>query len=294
MPSAADLGCGVLSAHAQSHARHHRGPGQRALPRGDDVRRHGQPGPRRVRRRSSTARSTPGSTSSTRRTSTLAASPRPSSARRSPGAATTSCWRRSSTARWARARTCPGNSRRWIVREVEDSLRRLGTDWIDVYQVHRPDPRDRHRGHPGGARRPRPRRQDPLRRVLDVPRRADRRGPLGGRPPGRRALPHRAAAVLDLRPRHRAGSAPDVRALRDGRARVEPAERRLAHRALPPTADVEPHGADGSRMPQRFDLDRPGQPAQARAGRRARQARRRGRDRTCSGWRSASCSPTRP
>ncbi|GAA4717792.1 aldo/keto reductase [Phytohabitans rumicis] len=34
-----------------------------------------------------------------------------------------------------------GNSRRWIVTAVEDSLRRLGTDWIDVYQVHRPDPR---------------------------------------------------------------------------------------------------------------------------------------------------------
>ncbi len=33
-----------------------------------------------------------------------------------------------------------GNSRRWIMREVEDSLRRLGTDWIDLYQVHRPDP----------------------------------------------------------------------------------------------------------------------------------------------------------
>ncbi len=33
-----------------------------------------------------------------------------------------------------------GNSRRWIVREVEDSLRRLGTDWIDLYQIHRPDP----------------------------------------------------------------------------------------------------------------------------------------------------------
>ncbi|MEV4515458.1 aldo/keto reductase [Dactylosporangium sp. NPDC049525] len=32
-----------------------------------------------------------------------------------------------------------GNSRRWIVREIEDSLRRLGTDWIDLYQVHRPD-----------------------------------------------------------------------------------------------------------------------------------------------------------
>src|SRR5437763_16221195 len=32
-----------------------------------------------------------------------------------------------------------GNSRRWIVKEVEDSLRRLGTDWIDLYQVHRPE-----------------------------------------------------------------------------------------------------------------------------------------------------------
>ena len=33
-----------------------------------------------------------------------------------------------------------GNSRRWIIREVENSLRRLNTDWIDLYQVHRPDP----------------------------------------------------------------------------------------------------------------------------------------------------------
>src|SRR3954462_8735186 len=32
-----------------------------------------------------------------------------------------------------------GNSRRWIVREVERSLRRLQTDWIDLYQVHRWD-----------------------------------------------------------------------------------------------------------------------------------------------------------
>ena len=33
-----------------------------------------------------------------------------------------------------------GNSRRWIVREVEASLKRLQTDWIDLYQVHRWDP----------------------------------------------------------------------------------------------------------------------------------------------------------
>ena len=33
-----------------------------------------------------------------------------------------------------------GPSRRWIMTAVEDSLRRLGTDHIDLYQVHRPDP----------------------------------------------------------------------------------------------------------------------------------------------------------
>jgi aryl-alcohol dehydrogenase-like predicted oxidoreductase len=33
-----------------------------------------------------------------------------------------------------------GNSRRWIIREVENSLRRLGTDYLDLYQVHRYDP----------------------------------------------------------------------------------------------------------------------------------------------------------
>src|SRR3954469_9226885 len=33
-----------------------------------------------------------------------------------------------------------GRSRRWIVRAVEDSLRRRSTDHIDLYQVHRPEP----------------------------------------------------------------------------------------------------------------------------------------------------------
>ncbi|GAT85500.1 aldo/keto reductase [Paenarthrobacter nicotinovorans] len=33
-----------------------------------------------------------------------------------------------------------GGSRRWIIREVENSLRRLNTDYIDLYQVHRPSP----------------------------------------------------------------------------------------------------------------------------------------------------------
>src|SRR2546421_5195372 len=33
-----------------------------------------------------------------------------------------------------------GNSRRWVVQEVELSLRRLQPDWIDLYQIHRWDP----------------------------------------------------------------------------------------------------------------------------------------------------------
>ena len=49
-----------------------------------------------------------------------------------------------------------GNSRRWIMRAVEDSLRRLQTDHIDLYQVHRPDPGRRRRGDAVGAHRPRP------------------------------------------------------------------------------------------------------------------------------------------
>ncbi len=32
-----------------------------------------------------------------------------------------------------------GNLRRWVIAECDNSLRRLGTDYIDLYQIHRPD-----------------------------------------------------------------------------------------------------------------------------------------------------------
>ncbi len=38
------------------------------------------------------------------------------------------------------AETLKGGSRRYIMAAVEASLRRLRTDWIDLYQLHRPDP----------------------------------------------------------------------------------------------------------------------------------------------------------
>jgi aryl-alcohol dehydrogenase-like predicted oxidoreductase len=44
-----------------------------------------------------------------------------------------------STAPWGAIPTTRATLR-WIITECENSLRRLGTDWIDLYQIHRPDP----------------------------------------------------------------------------------------------------------------------------------------------------------
>ena len=47
----------------------------------------------------------------------------------------TKCFGRTGPAPWQQ-----GNSRKHILDAVEGSLRRLGTDYIDLYQLHRPDP----------------------------------------------------------------------------------------------------------------------------------------------------------
>jgi hypothetical protein len=121
-----------------------------------------------------------------------------------------------------------GTSRRWIIGEVEDSLRRLGTDWIDLYQIHRYDPEidfEETLGaltdlvHQGKVR---------LHRLLDLPSLSDRAGPMGGTRPAPPALRLRAAALLAARPLDRGRRAPHLRALRDGCDPVQPSVRRVA------------------------------------------------------------------
>ena len=129
-----------VRAHGTHHARDHRDPGQPLLPRRDDVRRVGQPRPRRLR---------PHHPRRARRRHQLHRHRRRVLGRRVRGdrrqgaegpARRGGAGHQVRRARWARTRNHRGSSRRWIMREVENSLRRLGTDYIDLYQVHRPDP----------------------------------------------------------------------------------------------------------------------------------------------------------
>ena len=168
-----------------------------------------------------------------------------------------------------------GNSRRWIVREVEASLQ------APANRLHRPLPDPppggghRHRRDARCADRPRPGRQGPLHRLLDVPGLADRRGAVGRARPRARALRVRAAALLAARPRDRGRRAADLPPPRHGRHPVVAAGRRLAER------QVAQGAGRAAVLARRADARalrplRPRQPAQARRRRRARAARRRG------------------
>ena len=256
-------------------ARTHRRPGLEALPRHDDVRRLGQHRPRRLDPHHPRARWTPASTSSTPPTSTRPASPRRSSARRSRAAATTSCWRRSSSCRWARTPTAAaargaGSSTRSRTRcagwaptgststrstaptrttDVEETLGAL-TDLVQQGKVRYIGSSSYSAGEiveaQWTAREPRP-----------------------------AALPHRAAAVLAARPRHRARRPADRPAPRHGHPHLQPARRRLAVGQLDrrQLADLARPAAAGRAL--RHVAAR--EPAQARSRRAARQGRRRRR-----------------
>ena len=169
-----------------------------------------------------------------------------------------------------------GNSRRWIVAEVENSLRRLGTDWIDLYQIHRPEP-DTDIDETLGALTDLVRAGKvryigsstfPPSAIVEAQWVAERRG--------RERFVCEQPPVLDPRARRRGRRAADLPALRHGRHPVEPAGRRLADRALPQgpgPARVAPRAAHPAAL--RHVAAR--QPGQARGRRCARAARRGGR-----------------
>ena len=134
------------------------------------------------------------------------------------------------------------------------------------HRLHRPlsdapaRPPHRHRRHSGRAHRPGAGRKDPHDRHVHLPGRANRGGPVGRRAPQSGAGPLRAAPLLHLHPGDRAVGAPHLRGLRHGRDRVEPAQRRLAHRQVPQgrrlAGELEGHPANLVSA-KRWDRDNP-------------------------------------
>ena len=129
--------------------------------------------PPRARRRAST--------SSTRPTSTRAASPRRSSRKALKGRRDEVVLATKVHGAMGEGPNERGNSRRWIIQECEASLRRLGTDWIDLYQIHRWDHGHRPRRDARRAHRPRARGQGALHRLVHVSGERDRDGAVGCR-----------------------------------------------------------------------------------------------------------------
>ena len=125
-----------------------------------------------------------------------------------------------------------GGSRRWIIQAVEDSLRRLQTDWIDLYQIHRPDP-DTDIDETLGALTDLVH-QGKVRYIghSTFPASRDRRGRVDRARAPSAALRHRAARLLDPRPRHRSRRPAHLPAPRHRRALLQPAHRRMAVRPL--------------------------------------------------------------
>ena len=113
--------------------------------------------------------------------------------------------------RWATTPTSAASRAAGSSHEVESSLRRLGTDWIDLYQIHRYEP------------------ETDIEETLDAltdlvqqgkvryigsstfPPSAIVEAQWAARDRAPRALRDRAAAVLDAGPRHRSRRAADVR-----------------------------------------------------------------------------------
>ena len=170
-----------------------------------------------------------------------------------------------------------GNSRRWLIRECENSLRRLGTDYIDLYQIHRPDPATDIDETLGRAVRPDPARaRSATPGSSTFPADADRRGAVGRAAARPGAIRLRAAAVLDPGPRRGGRRAAGLPALSDGRHQLGPAGQRLAvRRATGWTRDLPGQPAVAAAAAS-LRHEPAGQQAEAGGSRPAGRARRRG------------------
>ena len=98
-------------------------------------------------------------------------------------------------------------SRKYLLSSLDQSLGRLGLEYVDIFYSHRPDPETPDRGDDGRARERRAPGQGAVRRHLELRPRADAR--RGSRARGRgRAAAHPPAALLDVRPAHRGRAVP--------------------------------------------------------------------------------------
>ena len=166
-----------------------------------------------------------------------------------------------------------GNSRRWITAEVDNSLRRLGTDWIDLYQIHRPEletdidetlsaltdlvtaGKVRYIGSS----------TFPPSAVVEAQWVAEKRG-------RQRFITEQPPYSILVRA-NREGPLADDPALRHGHPPLEPARRRLADRPLPQGPGHPRIATRGDDPPALRHVD-PRQPGEARSRRRPRRARR--------------------
>ena len=161
---------------------------------------------RRPRAGSSAARARRGSTSSTPPTSTTRAARRRSSGRLLRGCRDEVVLASKAHFPTGKGPNDRGSSRYHLVRAVEASLRRLATDRIDVYYLHRFDDQTDGRREPARAGRSGPPGQDPLPGLLELRRLAG-----GPRPGAGGAAAARAAggAAADVQPAQAPGRGGD-------------------------------------------------------------------------------------
>ena len=132
-------------------------------------------------------------------------------------------------------------------RALDASLRRLGVEHIDLYQMHAWDARDADRGDAALPRRRVTRGQDRLLRVLELPRLAGHQGGARGTRARLGATGDAAAAVQPAGARHRARGRAGLSRRRYRPASVVAARRRLADRqvrARPPPTGATRLGED--------------------------------------------------